>query len=247
MSIFKKLLFITLCFLLTACVHVDQKNKVEKKYFNSKGFALIYEESHFKNNVINKKINNENIVVMHSFIKKNTTVRIINPENSKFIETKILKNAIYPNIFNIVVSKKIADMLNLNIENPYVEVQELKINKKFVAKKANTFEEEREVALAAPVSEINVLNLSSNASDNDAVTKKVKYFIKVSDFYYKSTAEDLQKNLISKTKSNNFFVKKINANKYRLLIGPFKSFNALKSSYISLNNLGFEGLNVYKE
>jgi len=247
MSIFKKLLFITLFFLLTACAHVDQKNKAEKKYFNSKGFALIYEESHFKNNVINKKINNENIVVMHSFIKKNTTVRIINPENSKFIETKILKNAIYPNIFNIVVSKKIADMLNLNIENPYVEVQELKINKKFVAKKANTFEEEREVALAAPVSEIDVSNLSSAASDNDDVTKKVKYFIKVSDFYYKSTAEDLQKNLISKTKSNNFFVKKINANKYRLLIGPFKSFNALKSSYISLNNLGFEGLNVYKE
>ena len=247
MSIFKKLLFITLFFLLTACANVDQKNKVEKKYFNSKGFALIYEESHFKNNVINKKINNENIVVMHSFIKKNTPVRIVNPENSKFIETKILKNAIYPNIFNIVVSKKIADMLNLNIENPYVEVQELKINKKFVAKKANTFEEEREVALAAPVSEINVSNLSINDSDNDAVTKKVKYFIKVSDFYYKSTAEDLQKNLISKTKSNNFFVKKINANKYRLLIGPFKSFNALKSSYISLNNLGFEGLNVYKE
>ena len=29
--------------------------------------------------------------------------------------------------------------------------------------------------------------------------------------------------------------------------GPFKNFNALKSIYISLNNLGFEGINIYRE
>ncbi len=42
-------------------------------------------------------------------------------------------------------------------------------------------------------------------------------------------------------------VKKINDNKYRLLVGPFENFNALKTTYISLNNLGFDNLNVYKE
>ena len=42
-------------------------------------------------------------------------------------------------------------------------------------------------------------------------------------------------------------LKKINANKYRLSVGPFKNFSALKSIYISLSNLGFEDLNVYKE
>ena len=46
---------------------------------------------------------------------------------------------------------------------------------------------------------------------------------------------------------NNISVKKINNNKYRLLVGPFKNFNALKNTYISLNNLGFEELNIYKE
>ena len=46
---------------------------------------------------------------------------------------------------------------------------------------------------------------------------------------------------------NNFYVKKIKDNKYRLLIGPFKNFNALKTTYISLNELGFEGLNIYRE
>ena len=52
--------------------------------------------------------------------------------------------------------------------------------------------------------------------------------------------------LIKKTNFENIYVKKINNNKYRLLIGPFENFKALKSSYISLNNLGFEDLNIYK-
>ena len=46
---------------------------------------------------------------------------------------------------------------------------------------------------------------------------------------------------------NNISVKKINDKKYRLFVGPFKNFSALKTTYISLNNLGFESLNVYNE
>jgi len=42
-------------------------------------------------------------------------------------------------------------------------------------------------------------------------------------------------------------LKKINNKKYRLYAGPFKNFNALKKTYISLNQLGFDDLNVYKE
>ena len=53
--------------------------------------------------------------------------------------------------------------------------------------------------------------------------------------------------LIKKNKMNNISVKKINNKKYRLFAGPFKNFNALKTTYISLNKLGFEHLNVYKE
>ena len=37
---------------------------------------------------------------MHSFLKPNTPVKIINLENSKVIETKIHKKANYPKIFN---------------------------------------------------------------------------------------------------------------------------------------------------
>ena len=53
--------------------------------------------------------------------------------------------------------------------------------------------------------------------------------------------------LIKKTGFSNISVRKISNNKYRLLAGPFKNFNALKTTYISLNNLGFEDLNIIKE
>jgi len=46
---------------------------------------------------------------------------------------------------------------------------------------------------------------------------------------------------------DNISIKKINNKKYRLFVGPFKNFNALKTSYISLNNLGFEILNIYND
>jgi len=69
----------------------------------------------------------------------------------------------------------------------------------------------------------------------------------ISDFYYYDSANELKNNLIKKININNISIKKINNKKYRLLVGPFKNFNALKTTYISLNNLGFENLNVYKE
>ena len=63
---------------------------------------------------------------MHSILRRNTQVKIINPDNLKFIETKITGIAIYSSIFNVAISKKISDILELDIDNPYVEVLEIK-------------------------------------------------------------------------------------------------------------------------
>ena len=77
--------------------------------------------------------------------------------------------------------------------------------------------------------------------------KNNNFVLVVSDFYYLDSANNLKQKLVKETKINSFFVRKINDNKYRLSVGPFENFNALKSVYISLNNLGFEELNIYKE
>ena len=184
---------------------------------------------------------------MHSILKRNTPVKIINPENSKIIDTKIFRKANYPNIFNAVVSKKLASILELDVNNPYIEIIETKKNKTFIAKESNTFEEEKNVAGKAPVNEIKMDDLAKKDSKVEKSGEKKNFILVISDFYYIDSANNLKEDLLKKININNISVKKINNNKYRLLVGPFENFNALKTTYISLNKLGFEGLNIYKE
>ena len=167
-----RIIFVFICVIaLYSCADYSL-NKVsqsrEKQYYSSKGFALIYEDDLYKQKVVDRKINNEDILVMHSFLKKNTPIKIINPDNSKVLETKVYKKAKYPQIFNVVISKKIATILELDVNNPYVEVIELKKNKIFIAKESEMFEEEKNVASKAPVDEITVDNLIKD----ELITKK---------------------------------------------------------------------------
>ena len=222
--------------------------KKEKQYYSSMGFALIYSDHHYLNKVVNKKIKNDDFVAMHNLLKINTPIKIINPDNSKFIETKIYKRADYPKIFNVVISRKIASFLELDFINPYVEIIETKKNKTFIAKKTEIFEEEKKVAEKVPVDEIKMDDLTEEQAETKKISRKISNFILViADFYYEDSANNLKKELVKKNKMNNISVKKINNKKYRLIVGPFKNFNALKTTYISLNNLGFENLNVYRE
>ena len=141
---------------------------------------------------------------MHSFLKINTPVKIINPENSKVIESKIYKKAKYPKIFNVVISQKIASTLELDVDNPYVEIIEIKKNKTFIAKKSNTFEEEKNVAEKAPVGEIEMDVLSVKQSK--IKKKRIKnnnFILVINDFYYLDSAENLMKDLIKKSNLNN--------------------------------------------
>ena len=243
------IIFFTTCTLLSCADYNLNKAKEadEKKYYSSNGFALIFEETFYKSKIVNKKIANNKIATMHNLLKVNTHVKIINPVNSKFIETKITKKAKYPKIFNIVISENISNALELDLENPYVEVIEIKKNKKFIAKESNTFDEEKHVAEKAPVEEIKMDDLTKEKSEKSIKVDKKKYILVISDFYYETSAESLKEELIKKIELSNIYIKKINTKKYRLFVGPFKNFNALKTTYISLNNLGFENLNIYKE
>ena len=158
--------------------------KKEKQYYSSIGFALIYEDHHYLNKVVNKKIKNEDLVAMHNLLKINTPIRIINPDNSKFIETKIYKKADYPKIFNVVISKKIASFLELNTNNPYVEIIEIKKNKTFIAKKSETFNEEKNVSGKSPVDEIKMSDLTKDDTKTKKKSnKKSNFILVISDFY----------------------------------------------------------------
>lgn len=123
----------------------------------------------------------------------------------------------------------------------------LKKNKKFIAKKGVTYDEEKNVAIKAPVEKIEIANLSEKKSRKNKKKKDINFFLIISDFYYKESAVNLQKQLNAKMEQNNLLIKKINDKKYRLYVGPFKNFNSLKLTYIGLNKIGFDDLNIIKE
>ena len=251
MNLIKHITIFVLILILYSCADyksIKNNKKIEKVYYSSTGFALIYDDYIVEQKVINKKLNNDEIKVLHSSLKKNTPIKIINPINNKSIETNVYKTVKYPSIFNIVITKKIASILEIDKDDPYIEIYELKKNKTFVAKKSNTFDEEKNVAEKAPVEEIQVNDLSIKKIDTKKKQiSKSKFIIVVSDFYYLESANVLKEELIKKTNIKDFLVKKVANNKYRLSIGPFKNFNSLKSTYISLNNLGFDELNIHRE
>ena len=169
---FKKLLILILFSLFSySCAEYSvntNKKGVERKYFASSGFALIYKDELYNNKTINKKIDNNEIVAIHSILKRNTKIKIFNPSNSKIVETVVTKKANYPGIFNVLISERIANILDLDRNNPFVEIIEVKKNKTFVAKKSNTYDEEKNVAEKAPVDEIKMDDLSS-AEKNEKV------------------------------------------------------------------------------
>ena len=260
MNLAKKIILLCFILLLGACANYEtnkSKQKKEKKFYSSAGFALIYNDGLFEiggidkklnnNEIVDNKLNNEQIISMHTSLKKNTFIKIINPETSTVVETKIFRKANYPKIFNIVLSKKIATILELDIDNPYVEIFEVKKNKTFIAKESNTFKEEKKVAEVAPVNEVKMDDLSEEQPEKKKINKKNNFVLVIADFYYYDSAISLKMELEKKTQISKFSVKKINDNKYRLSVGPFKNFNALKLTYISLNKLGFEDFNIYRE
>jgi len=216
---------------------------IEPTYF-SKGFALIYEDSIFESNIVNKKLNNNQNYVLHSFLKNDTMVSISNPFNSKSLIAKVRKTINYPSIYNIVITKKMADNLDLDINNPYVEVLTIKKNDKFVAKEASIFEEEKNVANKAPVTSININDLSVSASKIEAKKKKPKYIINIAEFYFLESAEATKNRFEKEANLENIKIKQISKNKFKVYFGPYSSFASMKETYLSLNELGFENLDV---
>ena len=170
MKFFKKFIIIFNSLLLFSCANYEVNKSTsfdERKYYNSKGFALIYEDELYEQKVVNRKINNDQLSLLHDTLKRNTIVEITNPVTSISIEAKVINKAKYPDIFNIVISEKIAKLLKLNRDNPFVEINEVKKNKTFIAKKANTYDEEKNVAEKAPIDEVKIDDLTKEKKNRN--------------------------------------------------------------------------------
>ena len=224
-------------FFLTSCVNNILINKNNFTY-SAKGFAAI--ESQSVENLYNKKF-----FVSHNKLKLGTKLKIINPDNNIFIEAIVKKKIKYDDFYKVLISKDIAQKLNLDLNFPYVEIMEIKKNKSFTAKKAITNNVEKKIANKAPITKINIDNLSKSKKVHK--TKPKSYSILVADFSSLESAELLKIRLSTILKNSNYqliYIHKNNNKSYELLLGPYNTINKLKNDYIVLNDSNFEDLDI---
>jgi len=215
--------------------------------FINKGFALIYNENYLKEKIISRKIDERSLVVFQKNLKKNTKVKITNIKNNRSIIATVGNNANYPSFNNSVLSIRIADEINLDKKEPYVEILEILDNSAFVAKKAKTFEEEKKVATNVPVNNISISDLNSTQIKSSAkATNKFSYKIKIADFYFRDTALLLIDRINNETNVKDVKIEKIMENKYRVYLGPFYNINTLQKSFNDINILEFENIEIIK-
>ncbi len=250
---FNKFLTTLLILFLTACQQFDDNKKIVNysnylKYSNT-GFTLIYDEQLKKDNKISKKIDNRALVIFHKKIKKNSFVKITNPANDKSIIAKVISNNVqFSDFYNSVITKRIANELSIDLNEPYVDLVLISENSTFIVKKAKTFDEEKNVAEKAPVDGITIDNLSGNLDIKNKVKKhKFLYSIKIADFYYKDSAENMILRIKKETNLKNPLIKKLSQTKYRVLLGPFNDIKKLEKSFDEIKLLEFENLEILKD
>ena len=237
--------------LITSCAPNNYKtvnvDPIFEKFSNN-GFALIYNDKLYNDKIISKKMDERDLIIFQRNLRKGTSVKITNPFNSKTIIAKVGKKANYPSFNNSVVSIRISKELEIDINEPYIVIEEIRDNTSFIAKKAKTFEEEKKVADKAPVDSISVNDLNSTEEKKikNKINSEFRYVIKIADFYYLDTAKQMVKRIKSELNIKKTDINKINENKFRVFTGPYLSLKALQKAYNSIETLGFENIELIK-
>ena len=246
--IFKYIIsIITIIFLASCDQYSSKKDKInfksEKKYKNI-GFSLIYNED------LNlKKLDQRSLKIFHKTLKTKSQVKITNPLNGKSLIAEIKSNKVkFSNFYNSIITEKIVETLEINPDEPYIEIILISRESTFIANKAKTFEEEKKVAQKAPIEGIQISNLietNENKKDKE-MNQKFSYSIKVADFYYKKSANLMIDRIKNETSIKNIKLIELSRTNYRVLLGPFNDINSLKESFEKMNLLSFENLEILK-
>ena len=219
----------------------------QKKPYTAKGFAYIYNDFDFNQKLIKGKMDSNLMQISHQNLRTGTLIKLSNPKNKKSIVLKNIKRIKYPDFYKIMITKPVADKLDLNNDLPILEIIEIKKNKSFVAAKAKIFNEEKKIPHKAPVATVQISNISKNKSKvMNKITDEI--FIHIATFYSVNTAKFLRERIISELTTldqKKLKINKINNKETQVILGPYISVNLLKNDYIKLKNYGFEELDIF--
>ena len=196
--------------------------------------------------MVKKKLEDRSLDIYHKSLKRKSTIKITNQKNGKYLIAVVKSNKIkFSNFYNSIISLRIADELELDINEPLIEITLVSENSTFVAKKAKMFDEERRVAEKAPVDgiQINDLNVKKEKKKSDTV-KLFSYSIKVADFYYNDSAKLMIDRIKNEVQIKNLTINRLSKTKYRVLIGPFDDIKSLKNAFEKMDYFNFENLEI---
>ena len=214
--------------------------------YNSKGFALVYNESDYENKIIQMKLDNKKIQVFHNQLKTNTLVKLINPKTNSYLIVKNIRKTKYPDFYKILITEAVAKKLDIDPNLPLIEIIEIKKNKSFVAKKAKIFEEETKIPSKAPVTSVKISNISKDKNIKKSNNQN-RIYIEIATFYSEDVAIFLKDRIMKELPnydSNKLKIRKKNYNEIKVISGPYKAVNLVKNDYILLKNFGFEELDI---
>ncbi len=252
-----KIIVIFVFGLIWNCVPIAEvkniKNDTTDHRFKNSGFTIVYNDDLYNKKIISKKIDDRSLIIFQKNLKKDTPVKIINILNNKSIIAKVGDKAIYPAFNNSVISKRISKEIELDINEPYIEILEIIQNSSFIAKKAKIFEEEKKVADKAPIDSISINtigeeNFKPNKSKKQMkkITSNFNYIIIIADFYYKKTAYSMIDRIKNETSNSDSKIKKMSKNLYRVYLGPYSDINSLQKSFNDIKVLEFENIQIKK-
>ena len=237
-------------FLLLSCdqATIVQSKKMnttfQKKYKNS-GFSLIYNDK-----LKIKKIDQRSLSIFHKNLKRKSSVKITNPLNGKSLIAEVKSNRVkFSPFYNSIITERIAEELELDLNEPYIDIILISKNSTYIAKKSKTFEEEKKVAEKAPIDGIKISDLNPSSKNKKKLKRNNKflYYIKVADFYYKKSAKNMSSKIKNEVKLKNIKIIEITKTNYRLLLGPFNDIQSLRESFEKMNLLYFENLEIIKD
>ena len=244
---YKFILIFLVIFYSCAPIESTKKIKFTQTYENS-GFALIYQQKLYDHKVISKKLDKRGLVIFQRNLKPKTKVKITNIINNKSIIATVGNRAKYPFFYNLVVSQRISENLELDIKEPYVSVVEIDEASTFIANKTKTFDEERNVAEKAPVEVIGIKNLSKDVKKvvEKNKTANFRYVIKIADFYYINTAKLLKKRIINELGIKNVKINELSKTNFRVYLGPYNNLSLLEKNFNKILELEFENIEMIK-
>ena len=245
-----KIFFIIFLFIF-ACVPIENNvNTNFEKSFKNLGFGLVFSDELYDKNLVSEKLDARSLNLFQKNLKQGTKVRVTNIQNNKSVIAVVGKKSKYPLFYNSVISSRIAQEIEIDQMEPYIEIIEIDETSIFVANKTKTFEEEREVAQKAPVDEIGILDLSKKKimkNSKDDIKHNFEYIIKIADFYFLESAKDFRSNLKNHKSIMNIKINRLSKTKFRVYLGPYKTFESLKKKFNDLQNIiEFENLEIIK-